>query len=110
MSRSQKARLGHFPPLACIATYRFRLFIAGDTPNSVQARRNLESLCRTHMPNSHDIEVVDVFQEPARALSEGIFMTPMLVKLAPGPVLSVVGTLNDGPTVLLALGLEALVA
>lgn len=86
--------------------FRFRLFVAGDTPNSAQALGNLNALCRTHLPCRHEIDVVDVFREPHRALAEGIFMTPTLLKLAPGALVRIVGTLSHTQTVLLALGLE----
>jgi circadian clock protein KaiB len=86
--------------------FRFRLYVAGDALNSVQAQSNLNALCRKYLPDRHEIEVVDVFQEPKRALIDGIFMTPTLVKLAPSPVRMIVGTLSQTQTVLQALGLE----
>ncbi|MFC5498105.1 circadian clock KaiB family protein [Caenimonas terrae] len=86
-------------------TFSFRLFVAGDTPNSSQALGNLAHICDSRLPGCHEIEVVDVFREPMRALAEGILMTPTLVKLSPGPVQRIVGTLSDENTLLLALGL-----
>jgi hypothetical protein len=53
-----------------------------------------------------EIEIVDVFREPERALLDGIFMTPALVKLAPSPLRKIVGTLNQTSSVLEALGVE----
>lgn len=85
----------------------FRLFVAGDTPNSAQALKNLSALCRTRLADQHEIEVVDVFRHPQQALANGIFMTPTLLRLAPGPALRMVGTLKDEATLLLALGFEA---
>ncbi len=90
--------------------YRFRLYIAGGAPNSAQAVANLNALCRAHLPDRHEIEIVDVFRDPVRALAEGIFMTPTLVKLAPSPACRIVGTLSHTQTVLRALGLEAVAA
>lgn len=87
--------------------YRFRLFVAGSALNSVQALTNLTALCRTWLPERHNIEVVDVLQDPKRALAESIFMTPTLIKLAPLPTVTIVGTLGQTTLVLLALGLDA---
>jgi circadian clock protein KaiB len=87
--------------------FRFRLFIAADTLNSVQAASNLNALCKAHLPGRHEIEVIDVFKDPKRALAEGIRMTPTLVKLAPGPVRRVVGNLTDTDRVMETLGLDA---
>lgn len=89
--------------------YKFRIYIAGDAPNSALAQTNLAILCRAHLPGRHSIEVVDVFREPQRALDDGIFITPTLIKLAPAPVRKIAGTLNRTLTVLLALGLEPVV-
>jgi circadian clock protein KaiB len=90
--------------------FKLRLYVAGDALNSAQAVANLGLLCRAHLPDRHEIEVVDVFREPQRALVDGIFMTPTLVKLAPLPVRRIVGTLSHQQIVLQALGLEALAA
>jgi circadian clock protein KaiB len=88
------------PPPFC-----FRLYITGAAPNSVQAVANLQALCREHLADRHEIEVVDVLREPKRALADGILLTPMLVKLSPAPVCQILGSLGRTPTVLLALGL-----
>jgi len=87
------------------ALFKFRLFVAGDAPNSAQAIANLAAFCRAHLPDRYEIEVVDVFREPKRTLAEGIFMTPTLVVLTPPPVRRIVGTLSHTQTVLQALGL-----
>ncbi len=84
----------------------FRLYIAGDTQNSAQARANLAAICRDHLSGQYEIEIVDVLKEPQRALVDGIFMTPTLVKLGPAPARKIVGTLNQTETVLQALGLR----
>jgi circadian clock protein KaiB len=90
--------------------FKFRLYIAGEAPNSTRAAANLGALCRDHLPNRHEIEVVDVFREPRRALADGIFMTPTLVRLAPAPARRIVGTLSQTESVLIALGLDAIPA
>lgn len=88
--------------------FKFRLYVADHTPNSTLALANLTAMCRTYLPNRHEIEIVDVFRCPERALADGIFMTPTLVKLGPFPVRRVVGTLTQNQSTLQALGLEAL--
>lgn len=84
----------------------FRLYVAGDADNSMLARANLRALCETYLPEQHQIEVLDVFREPERALEDAIFMTPTLLKLAPASMRRVVGTLSQTQSVLLALGLD----
>jgi len=88
------------------AQYRFRLYTADGTHNSAQALANLTALCDAYLANRHEIEVVDVFREPQRALTDGIRMTPTLLKLAPAPGCRIVGSLSQTARVLTALGLE----
>ena len=54
------------------------------------------------------VAFVDVLREPKRALADGIFMTPTLLKLAsaPAPVQTIVGSLSQTEPLLQALGLE----
>jgi circadian clock protein KaiB len=89
------------------ATFKFRLYVAGDAMNSVQAIANLTAFCHAHLADRHTIEIVDVFRDPKRALTDGIFMTPTLIKLAPPPTRRIVGTLSQTRVILVSLGLEA---
>jgi len=90
--------------------FRFRLYVAGETLNSEQAVANLRAICERRLPERHQIELVDVFKEPDRAMEDRIFMTPTLVKLEPGPVKRIVGTLSHTELVLQVLGLKELAA
>jgi circadian clock protein KaiB len=85
------------------AHFKFRLYVAGDASNSTQAVANLNALCREHLPERH--EIVDVLSEPQRALADGVILTPMLMKLSPGPIRKIVGSLSRIKTVLESLGL-----
>lgn len=87
--------------------FKFRLYIAGDASNSARAVANLRALCQVSLPDRHEIEIVDVFREPNRALTDGVFLTPTLLKLAPQPACKIVGTLSQTGTVFQALGLES---
>jgi circadian clock protein KaiB len=85
-------------------TYKFRLYVAGDAQNSVLALANFTAICREHLPDRHQIEVVDVLRDPARALADRVLMTPTLISLMP-PVRRIVGTLSQTGPVLQTLGL-----
>ena len=85
-----------------------RLYVAVGTRNSDAAVANLAALCRARLPEQPHVEIVDVMREPKRALADGIFMTPTLVKLAPLPTRKVVGSLSNVECVLQALELAAL--
>jgi circadian clock protein KaiB len=86
--------------------FKFRLYVVDGTPNSALALANLTAMCQTYLPDRHEIEVIDVFRTPERALADGIFLTPTLLKLAPPRMLRVIGTLNQTAATLQALGLE----
>lgn len=89
------------------SVYKFRLYVADDTVNSAQATFNLQLLCKSYLADRHEIEIVDVFKEPQRAILEGIRMTPTLLRLAPLPIRRIVGTLVDTQRVLETLELDA---
>ena len=86
-------------------TYRFRLYVAGEAPNSLLAIANLTELCETHLPGRHHIEIVDLVANPKRALLESIFMTPTLISVVPYPGRRIVGTLSNTEPILQILGL-----
>ncbi len=87
--------------------FAFRLYIAGDAPNSLLAMANLAQLCETHLPDRHSIEIVDVLLDPKRALRESILLTPTLVTDSPYPGHRIVGTLSHIEPILQILGLGA---
>ena len=85
--------------------FSFRLYVAGDAHNSMRAIANLTALCAERLTGRHEIEIVDVFKEPARALADRIVMTPTLIRVEPNPIRRVIGTLEHTDNVALALGL-----
>jgi circadian clock protein KaiB len=83
-----------------------RLYISGNAPNSVRAIANLEAICQQYLKGAYKLEIVDVFEQPLRALADGVLVTPSLAKVSPAPVANVVGNLSDKRNVLLMLGVE----
>ncbi len=95
--RARKGQRGH---------YVFRLFMAGNGPNSKQALANLRSLCRDHLNGNCTIETVDVVKDFQAAVRENILVTPALILVAPLPRVMILGNLSDLPKVLAALRLS----
>ena len=89
-------------------SFKFSLFVAGNALNSMRARANLAALCRSHLKGRCEIEIVDVFKQPQRALAEGISMTPTLIQRAPAPERRIVGTLGDADSLFQTLAIEPL--
>lgn len=83
-----------------------RLYVADDGPNSVRAVANLRAICARWLEASeYQLEIIDVLQEPVRALEAGILVTPTLGGQGRVAV-SIVGTLDDHENVGRALGLD----
>lgn len=82
---------------------RLRLYVAGAAPNSVKAIANCRAICDEHFASGHELEIVDLLEHPARAVADGIIVTPTLLKLLPLPVQRVIGSLSDTNQVLLTL-------
>lgn len=84
---------------------RIRLYVAGRSPNSQLARTNLLRIVDRHRDRVESIEVIDVLEEPERALRDNVLVTPMLLRIAPEPSLEIVGNLANVTAIALALGL-----
>jgi circadian clock protein KaiB len=85
--------------------WELRLYVAGPTPKSVTAFRNIEKLCEEHLAGLYHIEVIDLTKDPQLAQGDQILALPTLVKKLPVPIRKIIGTLSDTERVLGALGL-----
>lgn len=83
----------------------FCLYVAGNSPNSRLAVSNLHAFCRQHLAGRHAIETVDVFEQPEKALADGVLLTPLLLIRSNAPPQQIVGNLSDTTVLLRALGL-----
>lgn len=90
--------------------YVLRLYVTGSTPRSAAAILNVMDFCKTHLPDRCDLQIIDIFQNPAVAKTEQIVATPTLIKKAPLPVCILVGDLSDSGRVRSGLGLPPLAA
>lgn len=104
MRRKRATHKASSPAVATVVV--LRLYISANAPNSVRAIANLEAICQQYLKDGYKLEVVDVFEQPVRALADGVLVTPSLAKVSPLPVANVVGNLSDKSNVLLALGIE----
>ena len=79
------------------ATARLRLYIARSTPNSVRAEHNLAAVLdgfKTRLVPL-DLEIIDVFAQPKRAITDGVVATPTLIGLAADRRIVLMGDLAD---------------
>ena len=82
-----------------------RLYVAGSTPQSSRAIRNLRAICETNLPGRYVLTVVDLYAQPELAREDQIVVAPTLVRQSPLPVRRVVGDLSNTDRVLVALDL-----
>jgi circadian clock protein KaiB len=88
------------------ARYALRLYITGQTPRSRQSVENLRALCVKYIPNQFDLEVVDIYQQPAMAAAGQIIAAPTLIKSMPLPLRRLVGDFSDQNRVILGLDIK----
>ncbi|MCP9749884.1 circadian clock protein KaiB [Ferruginibacter sp. HRS2-29] len=85
--------------------WQLKLYIAGKTPKSVTALRNLEKYCEEYLKGQYKIEVVDLLLKPQLAEGDQIFAVPTLVKKVPEPIRKIIGDLSDKEKVLVGLNI-----
>lgn len=83
-----------------------RLYVAGQTPNSLRAFDNLKKICEEHMECKYQIEVIDLLKNPQLAKDHQIVAVPTLIRKLPTPVKKIIGNLSDTEKVLVGLDLR----
>jgi circadian clock protein KaiB len=86
-------------------TYRLRLYVAGQTPKSVQAFKNLKQICEKHLRGRYEIEIIDLIENPQLARGDQILAVPTLVRRLPAPIKKIIGDLSNTERVLVGLDL-----
>jgi circadian clock protein KaiB len=85
---------------------KLTLYVAGQTPKSVAAIRNLKRIVAEHLEAQYEIEVIDLREQPQLAREHNIVAIPTLVRSLPIPVQKIIGDLSDEEKVLVHLKLE----
>lgn len=83
--------------------YVMSLFVAGSTPISLRAVRNIRALCEERLKGYYELKVIDIYQHPERVKPEEIVVTPTLIKKQPLPLRILIGDLSNRDRLLLAL-------
>lgn len=91
---------------ASSSEYLLRLYVAGTTPKSVAAFKNLKAICEQHLAGRYAIEVVDLMKNPALARGEQILALPTVIRQLPPPVKKIIGDFSDAERVLVGLDLR----
>jgi circadian clock protein KaiB len=97
-----------FEPVAATGDtgrYVLKLYVTGQTLRSTQAVENLRAICDEYLGGRYDLEVIDIYQQPALLAGEQIIAAPTLVKKLPLPVRRLVGDMSNRRRVLVGLDL-----
>ena len=87
--------------------YVLRLYVTGMTPRSTRAIKCVRDVCEQHLAGQYDLEIIDVYQTPARLMQDQIVAIPTLVKCAPVPTRLMVGDMSNRERLLMGLGLPS---
>ena len=88
-------------------TYVLRLYVTGMTARSTRAINVVRSVCDEHLAGRYTLEIIDVYQQPARIREDQVVAIPTLVKSGPSPLRRIIGDMSNRDRLLLGLGLPA---
>ena len=87
-------------------TYQLRLYVAGQTPKSILAFRNLQQICEEHLHGRYQLDIIDLLENPQLARGDQILAIPTLVRRLPEPITKIIGDLSNTERVLVGLDLR----
>lgn len=88
--------------------WELKLYVAGKTPKSVTALKNLKKYCDEYLQGMYKIEIIDLLKTPQLAEGDQIFAVPTLVRKVPVPIRKIIGDLSDEEKVLVGLNIVPL--
>lgn len=86
--------------------YCLRLYVAGSSSRSLRAIQNITRICESELKGRCNLEVIDIYQWPGRAVADQVVVAPTLIRLSPLPVRKLLGDLSQTGKVLSGLGLD----
>jgi circadian clock protein KaiB len=89
--------------LAAHGRYILRLYVAGMTSRSARAVENVRAFCEKHLEGRYDLQVIDVYQQPALARSEQLIAAPTLIRKL--PLRRLIGDMSNEDRILVGLDL-----
>jgi circadian clock protein KaiB len=86
--------------------WNLRLYVAGQTPRSMTAFKNLKNICEEYLQGQYNIEVIDLMENPTLARGDQILAIPTLVRKLPQPIRKIIGDLSNTERVLVGLDIQ----
>jgi circadian clock protein KaiB len=105
-ARSEQAKVKNAPLKLVSSRYFLVLYVAGQSPRSVNAIANIKRICEENLKGCYELEVIDLYQQPQLARGEQIIALPTLIKKVPTPLRRIIGDLSDTERVLVGLDIR----
>jgi circadian clock protein KaiB len=86
-------------------TWKFSLYVVGDTARSDSAMRSLEHICSAYLGDAYAIKVIDLLKHPELARQHQILAVPAVIRTYPLPERRVIGDLSRAELVVAFLEL-----
>jgi len=86
--------------------YVLTLYVAGLRLRSQRSIENVRRLCEEHLAGRYELQIIDIYQQPALAQGAQIIAAPTLVKKLPPPLRQIIGDMSDDGRVLVAMGVK----
>ncbi len=91
--------------MICGDKYGLRLYVTGLTSRSTRAIHAVREVCEQKLAGRYELEIIDVYQQPARISADNVVAIPTLVRHWPGPVRYIIGDMTNRSRLLHGLGL-----
>jgi circadian clock protein KaiB len=85
---------------------RYSLYITGASPNSSRAVANIKRLFEANLPEMHELDIIDVYQQPQTALKANIIALPLLIRTFPLPEKRFIGDMSNLEKLVQSLNLK----
>ena len=95
------------PRKSASSRYILKLYVAGQSPKSVNAIANIKKICEANLLGRYVLDVIDLYQQPQLAQGEQIIAVPTLIKKHPSPLRRVIGDLSSIERVLAGLDIRS---
>jgi len=87
--------------------FSFVLFVAGASSRSLRAVQNAKAACEELLAGRYELEIVDIYKNPAAARDEQIVAVPTLLRKLPAPLRQVIGDLSVRQRLVASMGMAA---
>jgi len=92
---------------AASSRYILKLYVAGQSPKSVNAIANIKKLCEANLHGRYVLDVIDLYQQPQLAQGEQVIAVPTLIRKLPHPLRRIIGDMSNTERVLVGLDIRS---